>query len=80
MSKIVTDVIIQTIQAAGVKRCYEIVGDTLNRIAHAIDQSDIISVIPLFSLMMTSLPTFLITAMKYGKCLKKVFNRIFHQL
>jgi pyruvate dehydrogenase (quinone) len=41
MSKIVADVIIQTIQAAGVKRCYGIVGDTLNRIAHAIDQSDI---------------------------------------
>jgi len=41
MSKIVADVIIQTIQAAGVKRCYGIVGDTLNRIAHAIQQSDI---------------------------------------
>ncbi len=41
MSKNVASVIVQTIQAAGVKRCYGIVGDTLNRIAHAIDQSDI---------------------------------------
>src|SRR5580700_7691085 len=41
MSKIVADVIIQTIQAAGVKRCYGIVGDTLNRIANSIHQSDI---------------------------------------
>src|ERR1700689_2080388 len=41
MSKLVADVIIQTIQAAGVKRCYGIVGDTLNRIANAIDHSDI---------------------------------------
>ena len=29
------------LQAAGVKRCYGIVGDTLNRIAHAIDRSEI---------------------------------------
>jgi pyruvate dehydrogenase (quinone) len=41
MSKIVADVIVQTIQAAGVKRCYGIVGDTLNRIAYSIEQSDI---------------------------------------
>src|SRR5580700_7946599 len=41
MSKIVADVIIQTIQAAGVKRCYGIVGDTLNRIANSIHQSEI---------------------------------------
>ncbi len=41
MSKRVADVLIETLQAAGVKRCYGIVGDTLNRIAHAIQQSKI---------------------------------------
>src|ERR1700741_112094 len=41
MSKRVADVLIETLQAAGVKRCYGIVGDTLNRIAHAIDGSEI---------------------------------------
>jgi hypothetical protein len=35
MSKRVADVLIETLEAAGVKRCYGIVGDTLNRIAHA---------------------------------------------
>src|ERR1700742_1404416 len=41
MSKRVAEVLIETLQAAGVKRCYGIVGDTLNRIAHAIDRSEI---------------------------------------
>jgi pyruvate dehydrogenase (quinone) len=41
MSKRVADVLIETLQAAGVKTCYGIVGDTLNRIAHAIDRSEI---------------------------------------
>jgi len=41
MSKHVADLLIETLQAAGVKRCYGIVGDTLNRIAHAIDLSEI---------------------------------------
>src|SRR5258708_5189518 len=41
MSKRVADVLVETLQAAGVKNCYGIVGDTLNRIAHAIDRSDI---------------------------------------
>jgi pyruvate dehydrogenase (quinone) len=41
MSKRVADVLIETQQAAGVKNCYGIVGDTLNRIAHAIDRSEI---------------------------------------
>ena len=41
MSKRVADLIVETLQAAGVKRCYGIVGDTLNRIAHAIDRSEI---------------------------------------
>ena len=38
MTKRVADVLVETLQAAGVKRCYGIVGDTLNRIAHAIDE------------------------------------------
>jgi pyruvate dehydrogenase (quinone) len=41
MGKRVADVLIETLQAAGVNRCYGIVGDTLNRIAHAIDASEI---------------------------------------
>ena len=41
MAKRVADVLIETLQAAGAKRCYGIVGDTLNRIAHAIDASEI---------------------------------------
>ena len=41
MGKRVADLLVETLQAAGVKRCYGIVGDTLNRIAHAIDHSEI---------------------------------------
>src|SRR6201991_2052054 len=41
MSKRVADLIVDTLQAAGVTNCYGIVGDTLNRIAHAIDRSEI---------------------------------------
>jgi len=41
MSKRVADLIVETLQAAGVKTCYGIVGDTLNRIAHAIERSEI---------------------------------------
>jgi pyruvate dehydrogenase (quinone) len=41
MSKRVAELLIETLQAAGVKRCYGIIGDTLNRIAHAIDRSEI---------------------------------------
>src|ERR1700694_1499535 len=41
MSKRVACVRVETLQAAGVKRCYGIVGDTLNRIAHAIHESEI---------------------------------------
>jgi thiamine pyrophosphate-dependent acetolactate synthase large subunit-like protein len=37
MSKRVADLLVETLQAAGVKNCYGIVGDTLNRIAHGID-------------------------------------------
>jgi pyruvate dehydrogenase (quinone) len=41
MSTRVADILVDTLQAAGVKTCYGIVGDTLNRIAHAIDRSAI---------------------------------------
>ena len=41
MSRRVAGVLIETLQAAGVKNCYGIVGDTLNRIAHAIQESEI---------------------------------------
>jgi len=41
MSKKVADVIIEVLQSAGVKRCYGIVGDTLNRVAESIEQSEI---------------------------------------
>src|SRR5260370_5859375 len=41
MSKRVADVLVETLQAAGVRTCYGIVGDTLNRIAVAIDRSEI---------------------------------------
>src|SRR5450432_4763255 len=41
MGKRVADLLVETLQTAGVERCYGIVGDTLNRIAHAIDRSAI---------------------------------------
>jgi pyruvate dehydrogenase (quinone) len=41
MAERVADLLVDTLQAAGVKMCYGIVGDTLNRIAHAIDCSEI---------------------------------------
>ena len=41
MSKKVAEVIIDTLEAAGVKHCYGIVGDTLNHVATAISHSDI---------------------------------------
>jgi pyruvate dehydrogenase (quinone) len=41
MSQRVADVLIETLQAAGVRRCYSIVGDTLNQIAQAIHRSEI---------------------------------------
>src|SRR3954471_13694862 len=41
MRKRVADLIIETLQATGVKNCYGVVRDTLNRIAHAIDRSEI---------------------------------------
>lgn len=41
MGKLVADIIVETLQDAGVKRCYGIVGDTLNRIAGSLDKSEI---------------------------------------
>jgi thiamine pyrophosphate-dependent acetolactate synthase large subunit-like protein len=41
MSKRVADLLVETLHAAGVRTCYGIVGDTMNRIAHAIDRSQI---------------------------------------
>jgi pyruvate dehydrogenase (quinone) len=41
MSKRVADLLVETLQTAGVKTCYGIVGDTMNQIAHAIDRSQI---------------------------------------
>lgn len=41
MGKRVADLLVETLQSAGAKRCYGIVGDTLSRIAHAIDRSEI---------------------------------------
>ncbi len=37
----VADVIVETLQAAGVQRCYGVVGDTLNHVTDAIRRSDI---------------------------------------
>src|SRR5258706_5252125 len=41
MSKRVADLLVETLEAAGVKTCYGIVGDTMNQIAHSIDLSEI---------------------------------------
>jgi pyruvate dehydrogenase (quinone) len=41
MSKKVAEIIVETLQSAGVKHCYGVVGDTLNMIAHHISKSGI---------------------------------------
>jgi len=41
MTKRVADLLVETLEVAGVKTCYGIVGDTLNQIAHAIHGSNI---------------------------------------
>src|SRR5258708_35210632 len=41
MSKKVAQVIVETLQSAGVKNCYGIVGDTLNTFATSISRSNI---------------------------------------
>ena len=41
MSKKVAEIIVEVLEQAGVKRCYGIVGDTLNLIAEHLDKSPI---------------------------------------
>ena len=41
MSKKVAQVVVETLQSAGVKHCYGIVGDTLNQFASSLSRSDI---------------------------------------
>jgi len=41
MSKKVAQVIVETLQSAGVKNCYGIVGDTLNTFATSLSRSEI---------------------------------------
>jgi pyruvate dehydrogenase (quinone) len=41
MSRNVAEIIVETLQSAGVKHCYGVVGDTLNLIAHSISKSGI---------------------------------------
>jgi hypothetical protein len=45
MSKIVAEVIVETLQSAGVKRCYGVVGDTLNYVTDAIRRSGMTGVL-----------------------------------
>ncbi|TMV78437.1 hypothetical protein FGG78_26570, partial [Thioclava sp. BHET1] len=41
MSKTVSEVIVDTLAKAGAKRCYGIVGDTINHFTDALRRSDI---------------------------------------
>ncbi len=41
MSRTVADVIVETLEQAGVKRCYGVPGDTLNHVTDSIRRSDI---------------------------------------
>ena len=41
MSKKVAQIIVETLEAAGVKHCYGVIGDTLNLIAHYLSKSEI---------------------------------------
>jgi hypothetical protein len=41
MGKLVADIIVETLQKAGVKHCYGVVGDTLNLIARSLEKSEI---------------------------------------
>jgi thiamine pyrophosphate-dependent acetolactate synthase large subunit-like protein len=41
MGKLVAGIIVETLQSAGVKHCYGVVGDTLNLIAHSLEKSEI---------------------------------------
>jgi len=39
MGRLVADIIVETLQSAGVKHCYGVVGDTLNRIAGSLEKA-----------------------------------------
>jgi pyruvate dehydrogenase (quinone) len=41
MGKLVADIIVETLQSAGVKHCYGVMGDTLNLIARSLEKSEI---------------------------------------
>jgi len=41
MSKRVAEIVVDTLQQAGVRRCYGIVGDTLNHVTDALHRSEI---------------------------------------
>ncbi len=41
MGKLVADIIVETLQNAGVKHCYGVMGDTLNLIARSLEKSEI---------------------------------------
>src|SRR5258705_12631786 len=41
VGKLVADIIVETLQNAGVKHCYGVVGDTLNPIARSLEKSQI---------------------------------------
>src|SRR6201991_4209639 len=41
MGKLVADIIVETLQSAGVRHCYGVVGDTLNLIARSLERSKI---------------------------------------
>lgn len=40
MSKLVADIVIETLQEAGARHCWGVAGDTLNYITYAIRRSD----------------------------------------
>jgi hypothetical protein len=41
MGKLVADIIVETLQNAGVKHCYGVMGDTFNPIGRSLDKSEI---------------------------------------
>lgn len=41
MGRLVADIIVETLQNAGVRHCYGIVGDTLNLIARSLEKNEI---------------------------------------
>jgi pyruvate dehydrogenase (quinone) len=41
MGKLVADIIVETLQNAGVKHCYGVVGDTLKLVVRSLEKSEI---------------------------------------